>query len=157
MNETVTIPGFNSDAIEIISFAPTANRRRLVGPSFSIWNTSEKACGITFSSYFFERYIKGLPKKKNCLSIAYNNLTADVYLIFTERSEIVLNEVGKKENESKNLTCLRRDVVNKLSQLLTLDYTDPKKKQHHIFWMEKTTNPDVWEIKEQLVSKNGKS
>lgn len=135
----------NEDAIEILSFGPKASKRKLVGYTFSIWNTSTKSCGMTFSSEFFEKYEE---RGFRYLSVAVNKITGEVYFIFDKKGDITLSPTGQKEG-TKNYTVLRRDVVNKLAPLLKLDFTDPEKKQHALFYMERsaTTTSEVWIVK----------
>ena len=141
------------EAIKILSFAPQVTKKHLSGDTFSIWNTAEKAFGITFSSDITPR----IPKTHRCMDIAHNELSGEVYFIFGKRGDIALSEAGgsiKDPDKSKNLVMKRRDVMNKLTPLLKLDFSDPKVKQHHIFWLNflkmTDTGEVIWVVKEKL-------
>lgn len=141
------------DTIQMLSFAPQATKKRLTGDTFSIWNTSEKAFGITFSADFTPK----IPKSHRSMSIAHNTLSGEIYFIFGKHGDIHITEAGgnkKDPSVQKNLVMKRRDVLNKITPLLKLDFSDPKKKQHHIFWlnfMKTTENGDViCVVKEQI-------
>ena len=82
------------DAIEFLSFAPMANKRRLSGDTFSIWNTNEKLFGVTFSADITQK----VPVTHRALSIAVNRLSNEVYFVFGKRGDITLTITGGKDN-----------------------------------------------------------
>ena len=141
------------DGIELISFAPAATKRRLAGFSFSIWNTDADKYGITFSGDF----MKKVPETHRCLNFAYNKVTEEMYIIFSKRGDVKVSVAGGSSvdpDKVKNMVLKRRDVINKITPLLKVDFSDPAKKQHVLFWMEykkDTKDGDqIWVVKGQI-------